>query len=112
MLKIPSLEKGMAVEAVKQGILYNNPFHLSISKKKITNLEQIKQKTKKFMRQEDALTYRNKNDQQSWQNDSNYNRKRDRAPTRDHIRPGNDQFPTKGRDRKKDPYTQYQNILH
>ena len=35
MLEVPSVEKRMAIEVVKQGDLYNSPFHLSISKAKI-----------------------------------------------------------------------------
>lgn len=39
MLEIPSLEKGVAIEAIKQRMLSNSSFYLPISKQKLISFE-------------------------------------------------------------------------
>ena len=44
-LEIPSLNEGVVVEAIKQGVLPNGVFFNSISKVKNITLDQIREKT-------------------------------------------------------------------
>ena len=50
MYEIPTVNTAVAIEAFKQGVRHRSAFHLSISKQKITNFDQIKQKAEKYIR--------------------------------------------------------------
>ena len=61
-LEIPSLNVGVVIEAIKQGVLLNRAFFDSISKVKNVTLDQIRKKAQKYIRQEETRSSKKDND--------------------------------------------------
>ena len=61
MLEVPAVDTKVAATAVVQGVLVNNPFHLSITKLKFISMEQFIAKVEKHILQEENLAARKSN---------------------------------------------------
>lgn len=108
MLEVPSLKKRVALEAVKQAVLWNSPFYLSILKVKIGTFKQIREKAEKYILQENALSSCSKNKQQ-WGNEGNNSNNKNNIKKRDkdRIGLGGDRFAPQGRDQRMGLYLQF-----
>lgn len=49
LLEIPKLKLGVGLQAPKQDVLFKSPFFNSISKYKLTSLDQFREKPQKYM---------------------------------------------------------------
>ena len=82
-LKIQSLNEGVAVEAMKQGVLPDGAFFDSISKVKNITLDQIREKAQKYIRQEETRSSRKGNDNGVGSTRGDFVRRGDKGPIKE-----------------------------
>ena len=61
MLEVSAVDTKVTTAAAVEGVLANNPFHLSITKLKFISMEQFIAKVEKYILQEENLATRKNN---------------------------------------------------